>query len=768
MCAGKVSLLPFYSLKTFFLFYFHLSLSPLFLSSSFFPMDGSTQKEARESDDLEVPITEEFPAPDLSFLERGENEFQRVVRGELSLGSLPPSLSGDNPLFALREEATSRPRRAAAARVAAAVTLSEVSVSSLASRGTDVDWDPDKRRRLNSKNYKRKQVVKTKCPPRVRKKSSMAEPSRKEVGPQVVAQEGLGEIPPFINANPRLSNEETLNNSTRQNDDNFVFLTPSELAHVGGLLISPDRDNMAESGVLRVASGTMDKGECLGATEPQASSGGSARGVPGVDGNEALGCPAGERRDSLVSEGGAAFGGGGAPLPSGDDVLPPNRNDVSPPRVSGVPPLCVGGVLPPRVGGVMPPRVGGVMPPDVGGVMPPSMGGIMPPCVDGVLPPHVDGVLPPRVDGALSSIGGGSGAAERSGAEAGGAAPPGGDGGVPVGGGDGFPGGASAPILISSPTIDGSPDHHDGNTGSCGGGGDHLSPLSPNNPVDDHLDAASVLVPRARPRVARRLSVEDDSSPVAAKRHRGEAVSSRDNDIGDSEGDIVVPFDIDGILEFPFVRCSSVEVIREKLGLPSSADIRIPSEGETLLHPPAGYVGMFFDQIRSAISLPLHPFVQHALKHFGICPIQLHPNSYRYLIGCWVLWKEHGRVLSWAEFLDYFTVCASPVAGIFCFRARRVNPVLGATNKIHVWRRKLLFVSTELIGSAPTSFGDALAHDVARSDEGREEIYVGLESFLETIPIEKRSWPGILRRSGVGTETWCLEEFIGLLPRPPG
>ena len=131
--------------------------------------------------------------------------------------------------------------------------------------------------------------------------------------------------------------------------------------------------------------------------------------------------------------------------------------------------------------------------------------------------------------------------------------------------------------MISSPTIDGSPDHHDDDTGSCGGGGDCLSSPPPNNSVDDHLDTASTMVPRARPRAARRLSVEDDSSPVATKRHRDEAVSSRDNDTGNSEGDIVVPFDVDGILEFPFVRCSSVEVIRERLGLPCSADIRIPS-----------------------------------------------------------------------------------------------------------------------------------------------------------------------------------------------
>ena len=172
----------------------------------------------------------------------------------------------------------------------------------------------------------------------------MAESSRKEVGPQVVAQEGLGEIPPSINVNPSLDNEEIFDDSTRQNDDNFVLLTPSELAHVGGLLISPDRDETVESGVFKVASGTTDKSKCLEMAEPQVASGGSARGVSGEDGNEASGCSTGEKYDALVSEGGAAIGGRGASLPSGDGVLPPNGG--------GVLLSCVGGALPPRLGGV--------------------------------------------------------------------------------------------------------------------------------------------------------------------------------------------------------------------------------------------------------------------------------------------------------------------------------------------------------------------------------------------------------------------------------
>ena len=69
----------------------------------------------------------------------------------------------------------------------------------------------------------------------------------------------------------------------------------------------------------------------------------------------------------------------------------------------------------------------------------------------------------------------------------------------------------------------------------------------------------------------------------------------------------------------------------------------------------------------------------------------------------------------------------------------RFNPIPSLSDKIHNLWRKLLFIPLVLLGSVLTSFGNAIAYEVVRGDDGREDVYIALESFLETIPTKRSS-----------------------------
>ena len=226
----------------------------------------------------------------------------------------------------------------------------------------------------------------------------------------------------------------------------------------------------------------------------------------------------------------------------------------------------------------------------------------------------------------------------------------------------------------------------------------------------------------------------------------------------------VSPFIIDEIAgSLKPTRPLTIAALRKKCRIPESIEICLPEVGMSLSDPPPGFVGVFCEQIRSAISLPLHPFIQHALRYFEICPVQLHPNSYKSLIGSWVIWKEHGRTISWPEFLDYFSIRPCGVPGIYAFRAAKVNPVIDLPGKVHSWRHSVVFIPISSIGTAPSTFGDAMIRGLPRSKGTRDEALVALESFLRSVPVEDRRWPGIFGRTSVKGVTWGPEAWISHL-----
>ncbi|KAL5747800.1 hypothetical protein ACOSQ2_025097 [Xanthoceras sorbifolium] len=68
----------------------------------------------------------------------------------------------------------------------------------------------------------------------------------------------------------------------------------------------------------------------------------------------------------------------------------------------------------------------------------------------------------------------------------------------------------------------------------------------------------------------------------------------------------------------------------------------LPSAGEGPLHPPKGEVSISFWAMEFGLRLPIQPFFEKLLVNLRMASIQLSPNFWRYVSGCYVLWQEQG------------------------------------------------------------------------------------------------------------------------------
>ena len=66
-----------------------------------------------------------------------------------------------------------------------------------------------------------------------------------------------------------------------------------------------------------------------------------------------------------------------------------------------------------------------------------------------------------------------------------------------------------------------------------------------------------------------------------------------------------------------------LEHLRESRSIPSSIQIRLPEEGETIISAREGEVAFYEASFHSGLRLPLHPSIRMILHFYNICPAQL-------------------------------------------------------------------------------------------------------------------------------------------------
>ena len=82
--------------------------------------------------------------------------------------------------------------------------------------------------------------------------------------------------------------------------------------------------------------------------------------------------------------------------------------------------------------------------------------------------------------------------------------------------------------------------------------------------------------------------------------------------------------------------------IREKYGIPSFVGMEANPLDHGLLHPPKGCIRMFTSILAAGFRVPMDEYEREILDTLRLAPIQLTPNSWRWLLGLRVAFKEQG------------------------------------------------------------------------------------------------------------------------------
>ena len=68
--------------------------------------------------------------------------------------------------------------------------------------------------------------------------------------------------------------------------------------------------------------------------------------------------------------------------------------------------------------------------------------------------------------------------------------------------------------------------------------------------------------------------------------------------------------------------------------------LRIPTEFNRPHTPPRGTASFSEAVLRCGVHLPLHPYIKSIVDYYGIVPYQLTPNTYKYIVGLYILYHK--------------------------------------------------------------------------------------------------------------------------------
>ena len=82
--------------------------------------------------------------------------------------------------------------------------------------------------------------------------------------------------------------------------------------------------------------------------------------------------------------------------------------------------------------------------------------------------------------------------------------------------------------------------------------------------------------------------------------------------------------------------------IREKYGIPSFVGMEANPLGYGRSHPLKRCIGMFASILAAGFRVPMDEYEREILDTLRLAPIQLTPNSWRWLLGLRAAFKEQG------------------------------------------------------------------------------------------------------------------------------
>ncbi|PON76681.1 hypothetical protein PanWU01x14_033670, partial [Parasponia andersonii] len=71
---------------------------------------------------------------------------------------------------------------------------------------------------------------------------------------------------------------------------------------------------------------------------------------------------------------------------------------------------------------------------------------------------------------------------------------------------------------------------------------------------------------------------------------------------------------------------------------------------------------LFKAVLKCGVHLPLHPYIKSIIDYYGVVPFQLTPNTYRYMVGLYILYHKLGleTTPSPEEFAWFYQVKSNP------------------------------------------------------------------------------------------------------------
>ena len=94
------------------------------------------------------------------------------------------------------------------------------------------------------------------------------------------------------------------------------------------------------------------------------------------------------------------------------------------------------------------------------------------------------------------------------------------------------------------------------------------------------------------------------------------------------------------------------------------------------------------------LRFPLHPFIKNVLQHFNVCPSQLSPNFWGFLVCLLVFFRDKGLgVPSIALLLDFFSVKEASEGFLYISKQTTARPIISDLPSSHKhWKERYFFV----------------------------------------------------------------------------
>ncbi|PON48309.1 hypothetical protein PanWU01x14_238380 [Parasponia andersonii] len=119
--------------------------------------------------------------------------------------------------------------------------------------------------------------------------------------------------------------------------------------------------------------------------------------------------------------------------------------------------------------------------------------------------------------------------------------------------------------------------------------------------------------------------------------------------------------------------------------------LRLPMEFNRPHTPPRKLASFSEAVLKCGVHLPLHPYIKSIIDYYGVVPFQLTPNTYRYMVGLYILYHKLGlETPSPEEFAWFYQVKSNPSDFGFFYTSKwsnqAIKTIYGVRNNMGNWK----------------------------------------------------------------------------------